>query len=180
MTDPRPYDPTTPVTYDELIRLFSLTESPVPWAYDVWDPLVRDLTHPDPHKRAFAAQLLARLAIGDPERRILRDFSAIAAVMRDPKFVTARHTLQSLWRIGLAGADALPLVLDAYEQRFRASAAEKNVTLIRTDVIVGLARLHLALSNPTIAARAEALIAAEPNDAARKKQAAIWRKTLRG
>lgn len=87
----------------------------------------------DGHKRAFAAQLLARLAISDPENRMRHDFAALAAVMKDEKTVTARHTLQSIWRVGLAGKEHRTLVLDALAKRFRECPPEKNASLVRTE-----------------------------------------------
>src|SRR5688572_13647333 len=77
------------------------TEKPVDWAYEVWDSLIEGLRHKDNHVRAISAQVLANLAKSDPENRMHKDFSALLAVTRDEKFVTARHTLQSLWKVGL-------------------------------------------------------------------------------
>jgi hypothetical protein len=50
-----------------IVGLFEMTQSPVKWAYEVRDQLVNELKHRDGHKRVFAAQLLARLAISNPE-----------------------------------------------------------------------------------------------------------------
>jgi len=166
-------------SHEALQRLFAMTEEPVDWAYDVWEDLVNDLTHEDNHKRSFSAQMLTRLAISDPEGRMLRDFPAVAAVMRDERFVTARHTMQSLWRVGLAGEDRAALVVAALETRFHDCADEKNATLIRTDAIAALARLAKATGGKEIEARADALIASETNEKERKKQKAAWRKALR-
>lgn len=165
-------------SYEALVELFRLTEQPVDWAYDVWDQLVADLTSPDNHKRAFSAQMLSRLAISDPEGRILNDFPAVAHVMRDTKFVTARHTLQSLWRIGLAGPRQLSLTLHALETRFSECLGEKNASLIRTDTIASLANLANRIGPDQIEPLATTLIAQEPDPQAQKKQQATWHKTL--
>jgi hypothetical protein len=76
------------------------TEKPVDWAYEVWDQLVEGLRHKDTHVRAISAQILANLAKSDPKNRMQKDFPALMAVTRDEKFVTARHTLQSIWKVG--------------------------------------------------------------------------------
>ncbi len=162
-----------------LQRLFEITEEPVDWAYEVWDSLLGDLTHEDNHKRSFSAQMLTRLAISDPEGRMLRDFPAVAAVMRDERFVTARHTMQSLWRAGLAGQDRAALVVEALEARFNECSGEKNASLIRTDAITALGCLTKATGEGRIGTKAEALIDSEPDEKARKKQKAAWRKALR-
>lgn len=163
-------------SYRALVELFALAEKPVNWSYDVWDRMLSQLKHSDGHHRAFAAQMLARLAISDPDKRMLRDFPRIAAVMKDEKTVTARHTLQSLWRIGLAGPKQAELVLSALEKRFRECAKEKNGSLWRTDTIECMARLAKATGDHSIEARADALIQSERDEAAQKKQRAAWRK----
>lgn len=167
--------PDRDVAYQALVGLFEMTEGPVEWAYEFWDRLLMDLTHPAGSKRAFAAQMLARLAISDPDGRMLKDFPKVAAVMKDDKTVTARHTLQSLWRVGLAGPKQKAMVVEALEERFRECAQEKNGTLVRTDVVTALGRLSKATGDEAIEARANALIEAEPNDKQRKKQRAAWR-----
>ncbi|HEX7117416.1 MAG TPA: hypothetical protein VF212_01425, partial [Longimicrobiales bacterium] len=149
------------------------------WAYEFWDRLLVDLTHRAGDRRAFAAQMLARLAISDPDGRMLKDFPKVAAVMKDEKTVTARHTLQSLWRVGLAGPKQKAMVLEALEQRFRECAQEKHGTLVRTDVVTALGRLSKATGDAAIEARVAALIDAEPDEKQRKKQRAAWRKAIR-
>lgn len=67
------------------------TNSPVGWAYEVWDDVVSDLRHKDNRVRSIAAQLLCNLTKSDPEQRILVDFPQLLNVTRDDRFVTARH-----------------------------------------------------------------------------------------
>lgn len=84
-------------------HIINATKEKVDWAYEVWDQLIGWLTDPDNHRRARAAQFLAGLAISDPDKRMLRDFPTLWEVTKDSKFVTARHSLQSIWKVGLAG-----------------------------------------------------------------------------
>ncbi len=79
------------------------TDKPVAWAYDVWDEMVASLSHKDNHQRAIAAQVLSNLAKSDPENRMLKDFDALLAVTKDERFVTARHCMQSIWKVGAVG-----------------------------------------------------------------------------
>ena len=167
------------VAYQAFVELMALAEQQVSWSYEVWDQMVGDLSHKDGHKRAFAAQLLARLALSDPENRMQRDFAALGAVLRDEKTVTARHALQSIWRVGLAGDDRRAQVLDALEKRFRECSSEKNASLVRSDTIESLGQLFRAVGDPSIEARAEALMASETDERARKKQRASWRSATR-
>ena len=122
-------------------HLLAAAETPVDWAYTAWDGLLAGLTHPDHHVRAISAQLLCSLARSDPEGRMLSDFPALLAVTRDERFVTARHCLQALWKIGLAGAAQQEMVVAGLADRFAGCAAEKNCTLIRYDIIVDLKNL---------------------------------------
>lgn len=168
--------PDRDVAYQALCTLFEMAEEPVDWAYKVWDDLLDDLAHREGSTRAFAAQMLARLAISDPDARMLNDFPRIAAVMKDEKTVTARHTLQSLWRIGLAGPEQRDLVVRAYEARFGECAGEKGGRIFRRDVVAGLGKLWKATGEEGVRARADALIDSEPAEKERKQQMAAWRK----
>lgn len=162
--------------YAAFTQLLETTKQPVDWADDVWDDLVDKLSHADNHTRAIAAQLLANLAISDKNDRMRESFPRLLAVSRDPRFVTARHTMQTIWRVGLAGDSQLRLVLDGMSLRFRDCAAEKNSTLIRSDIITGLKQLFLATGSEDLAQTALDLIETADDEKYRKKYTAIWRK----
>ena len=165
-------------SYRALKELFSMTEEPVDWAYDVWDRLLEDLEHKEGSVRAFTSQLLTRLAVSDPEGRMLEDFPKVAAVMRDEKTVTARHTVQSLWRIGLAGEEQRAMVVEELAGYFDECASEKRGRIFRRDVLEGLGRLASATDDESIEGRAEALIESEQKEKERKKLRAAWREGL--
>src|SRR5919109_3930036 len=80
--------------------ILEATEKPVDWAYEAWDQLVEGLSHKDNHVRAISAQLLCSLAKSDPENRMKKNFPALMEVTKDKRFVTARHCIQSIWRVG--------------------------------------------------------------------------------
>jgi hypothetical protein len=69
----------------------------------------------------FAAQLLCNLAKSDPQNRMLADFDALLAVTKDKRFVTSRHSLQALWKVGAAGEEQKALLLDALQTRYYVS-----------------------------------------------------------
>lgn len=162
--------------YLELLRM---TEVRVDWAYAVWDGLKADLAHRDNHLRSIASQLLCQLAVSDPEGRILTDLPALLAVTRDERFVTARHCLQSLWKIGLAGPRQMELVLERLTERFGNCSGEKHATLIRYDIIESLRKLYGRVPDGRIRERALELIETEEDPAYKKKYAAVWRKQPR-
>jgi hypothetical protein len=156
--------------------ILAATEQTVDWAYAVWDEMLAKLSHPDNHQRAISAQLLCNLAKSDPEQRILGDFETLLAVTKDERFVTARHTLQALWKIGVVGKQQQALVVEGLTQRFNECSVEKNCTLIRYDIIQDLRSLFDAVREASIRERALELIETEPDLKYRKKYASLWKK----
>ncbi|WP_047979765.1 hypothetical protein [Ornithinibacillus contaminans] len=161
--------------YESFQSIMEAIDKPVDWAYDVWEQLVENLTHSDNHERARAAQFLCGLAKSDHEKRILKDFNAIWQVTYDKKFVTARHTIQSIWKIGLAGPEQKELLLIHLADRYRSCINEKNYTLIRHDILVGLRKLYDQIDDESIKTGALQLIEEEEDPKYKKKYATVWR-----
>jgi len=154
--------------------LMESTRTPVPWADEVWDDVVALLAHPNNRTRAIAAQVLCNLAGSDREERILEDLEALVEVTRDERFVTARHCMQSLWKVGVAGQRQRERLLDALDTRFRECVAEKNCTLIRYDICVSLRKIFDETGDDAVRARALQLIPTEDDPKYRKKYARVW------
>lgn len=160
--------------------LSEATSTHVPWAREVWDELVDGLAADDNRQRSICAQLLANLAAhSDPDARILADLDRLGAVMRDERFVTARHATQAFWRVGLGGDAQAEAVIDVLSTRFRDCVGEKNAALVRTDIATALGHLDGACASAAITSAVESLLAEEPDEGARRKQAAAWRKARR-
>ena len=162
--------------YHAFLYLLEATDKPVDWAYDVWDDMVAMLRQGDNHQRAIAAQLLANLAKSDPQKRMLRDFDALLAVTRDERFVTARHCMQSIWKVGAAGKEQQEKLVDGLAGRFRECISEKNCTLIRYDILEGFRKLYDVVRDEGIRERALALIETEADSKYRKKHATLWKR----
>jgi len=156
--------------------LMEVTEKPVDWAYEAWDELVDGLTHKDNHVRAISSQVLANLAKSDPKGRMFKDFEKLLNVTKDARFVTARHCLQSIWKVGLAGKNAQGLVVEGLEKRYKECIDEKNGTLIRYDIIVDLRNLYDATTSSEIKEKALELIELETDLKYKKKYASVWKK----
>ncbi len=156
--------------------LMSITEKPVDWAYEAWDELIAGLTHKDNHVRAIAGQLLANLAKSDSEGRIFKDFDKLLNVTKDERFVTARHVLQNIWKVGLAGKNAQQLVVKGLEKRFEECIKERNTTLIRYDIIVDFRNLYDAVKDEAVKEKALELIEIEKDLKYKKKYTTVWRK----
>jgi len=155
-------------------HILKITEKPVDWAYEVWDQLVEGLRHKDNHVRAISAQILANLAKSDPQNRMRRDFPALMNVTKDEKFVTARHTLQSIWKVGME-PKMQKTVVEALASRFQDCITEKNWTLIRYDIIQDLRNLYDAVKDERIKQKALELIETEEDGKYKKKYASVWK-----
>lgn len=155
--------------------LIEATNQSVDWAYAVWDDMVKALTHKDNHIRAIAAQLLNNLAKSDPEQRILKDFDALLAVTKDARFVTARHCMQSLWKIGVVSKVHQDRLVAGLEGRYNECITEKNGSLIRSDILESLRHVYDVVKDESIRTRALALIESESDPKYRKKYAGLWK-----
>lgn len=156
-------------------RALADTVDKVDWAETVWDETVERLTDTDNHNRSIAAQVLCHLARSAPGRAAA-DLPSIIAVTHDERFVTARHTLQSLWRIGLADEACRARVIEALETRFLDCTDEKNATLIRNDIVEGLARIHRLDPKAGTDELVTDLIGRETDPKYRSKYQRTWRK----
>lgn len=161
--------------YQSFEDIMNATTEKVDWAYEVWDELVAGLASKDNHQRSRSAQYLSHLAISDPEKRIVSDFPKLWAVTYDEHFVTARHTLQAIWRVGLAGKEQLNMVMEHLERRFYDGTNEKNYTLTRNDIIQDLRHLYDQLGDENIKATALKLIGTVDDPKYQKKYAKIFR-----
>lgn len=161
--------------YKSFVLLLEMMEEEVEWTYEVWNEWLERLSSPDPLDRARAGQFLCYLAISDPEKRILRDFDTIWKVTYDEKFVTARHTLQASWRVGLAGEDQRQMLLKHYGMRFEEAGVEKNGTLLRSDITKNLKQLYDTTKDVEIKQFSLSLIELEENINYKKKYEKIWK-----
>ena len=152
------------------------TDQPVDWAYEIWDELVGNLTDKDNHNRAIAAQILCNLAKSDPKNRALKDFEKLLQVTKDERFVTARHCMQSLWKIGVAGTKQQKIYMEGLERRFRECRSEKNCTLIRYDILQSFRNVYDVTKDEKIKGKALELIEIEEDPKYRKKYLSLWRK----
>jgi len=157
------------------LTILEATDQPVDWSYEVWELLLENLRHKDNHHRAIAAQVLCNLAKSDPQERMLRDFPSLLAVTKDERFVTARHCLQALWKVGVAGKKQQILLMDGLETRYKECVAEKNSTLIRYDIIENFRKLYDQVRDDRIRKKALELIESEEDLKYRKKYATLWK-----
>ena len=155
--------------------ILNVTEKPVDWAYDVWDEMLASLTHKDNHVRAIAAQILCNLARSDPKERILKDFSSLLEVTRDDRFVTARHCMQALWKVGVAGKKQQKAYMEGLELRYKECITESNTTLIRYDILQSMHNVYDKVKDEKIRKTALELIQLEEDPKYRAKYTSIWK-----
>ena len=165
--------------YESFQYIIKLTNEPVNWAYDVWNDLLLQLKNGDNHQRAIAAQLLSNLAKSDPENRMFTDVDKIFEVTRDEKFVTARHSLQCLWKIAIVNEQLQKKVAGYLFYRFHTCNTEKNCTLIRYDIIEVLRKIYDNTYDEDIKQKTLALIETEDDLKYRKKYITLWKDILR-
>ena len=151
------------------------TNRPVDWAYDVWEDLLASLKTGDNRQRAIASQVLCALAKSDPELRMVKDLPALLAVTKDERFVTARHCMQSLWKIGVEGEKQRAALMNGLQARFKECSTEKNCTLIRYDILESMLQIYSVVKEEGIRSTALALIETEPDLKYRKKYSSLWR-----
>ncbi|RYF96962.1 MAG: hypothetical protein EOO02_21405, partial [Chitinophagaceae bacterium] len=121
--------------YNAFQKLLLETENEVDWIYEVWDEIVKLAGDNDNHLRTISVQLISNLAKSDHKKRLPGDFEKLYKVTFDDKFVTARHSLRCLWKIGIVNKEYLDLLTDALSKRFREALREKNGTLLRFDIL---------------------------------------------
>lgn len=162
-------------SYEAYLYILQATEKQVDWAYEVWDDLLEGLTDKDNHQRSRSAQYLANLAKSDPENRMLTDLPRLWEVTKDEKFVTARHSLQSFWKVGLGGAEQKDLVMEFMVKRFKNGTDEKNFTMIRFDILQNMRHLYDLLNDEDIKQTAMDLIETVEEEKYKKKYKSVWR-----
>ncbi len=147
----------------------------VDWADAVWDKLITLLASPNNRVRSIAGQALCAFAASADHSKVSRDLGTILLTSHDERFVTARHILQSIWRIGLCSDALRHDLLIQLEQTFRNCTGEKNWTLIRFDIVCGLRELYDATGDKAVRDAAGGLIGLEDSEKYRKKYASAWR-----
>lgn len=165
------------VRYEAFRYLQKETQQPVDWAYEAWDTLVEMIRNGNNHERGIAAQLLTNLAKSDPEKRMRRDFDLLVKQTHDPKFVTARTTLQLFWKIGIIDREYQDLVTDRLLKRYEEAATEDNITSIRYDIQENLRKIYDQFREDSIKEKALALIEKENNLKHQEKYRGLWRRS---
>ena len=159
------------VAYQEML---TLTVEPVDWADSVVTEVFLQLSNTNNRNRSIAAQLLCRLAKSDNSKRILQDFPKLFNTVKDERFVTARHALQSMWIVACVGDQYRKKVLDSLKEWYFECASHKNCTLIRYDIIESLRKIYDDTKDETIPALAEGLIVQEKDAKYQKKYRTLW------
>lgn len=158
--------------YQELI---GMVDHPVEWSYEVWDDLIVKLTDSNGQVKSTSAQLLSLLAAySDPDKRILVDFERVFQTTYDPKFVTARQSLKRIWKIARAGIDQERLVVDALKKRYMDAGNEKNVILIRSDIIESYKKIFNMRKDLKVKQMALVLIDLEMDSTVKEKYSKLW------
>ena len=164
--------------YEAFQHVLQVTDRPVDWSYEVWDEMIAMLSSKDNHERAIAAQVLCNLARSDPQESMLKDLPALLRLTKDERFVTARHCMQALWKLGVAGKKQRVTLTRGLERRFQECSREKNRTLIRYDIEQSLRSVYDGTQDETVRAKALELIETESDLKYRKKYSTLWSRKI--
>ena len=164
--------------YSSYRHAIEITNEPVSWAYEVWDDLLQMTETGDNHQRTIAAQLLSNLTKSDPEHRMIQDFDKVMKVTHDDKFVTARHSLQAVWKIAIVDNELQTMVISKISDRFKSCTAEKNCTLIRYDIIEVFRKIYNMIPDRELKDKALELLETENDLKYRKKYLSLWKDIL--
>ena len=165
--------------YTSFQYILHVTDHPVNWAYEVWNDLLDLIRKGDNHQRSIAVQVLSNLAKSDPDKRMLKDLDQLIAITKDEKFVTARHSLQSLWKIAVVSEELKKKVINYLQTRFDECVHEKNYTLIRYDILEVLRKIYDDVHDQQLKNMALILIEKENDEKYRKKYTGLWKDILK-
>lgn len=169
------HDKDTDRRYESFRFIIELTNQPVDWAYEAWDDLLLLTRNGDNHQRTIAVQALSNLAKSDPDQRMLKDLDALLVVTRDEKFVTARHSLQCLWKVGIASEKLKEEVVSQLSKRFNECIVEKNCTLIRYDILEVFRKMYDQVKDERLKEYSLQLIETVDDPKYRKKYLGLWK-----
>jgi hypothetical protein len=155
--------------------LMELTDKPVDFAYDIWNDLLDILKNGNNTGRSIAAQLLCNLAKSDKEKRMDKDLPKLFEATKDENFVTTRHTLLSLWKVGIVNSPLLKKVIKGLEKRFNECIDEKNCTLLRYDICCVFRKMFDNLLDENIYKASLKLIETEKDEKYKKKYLGVWK-----
>lgn len=161
--------------YQALQNLLTATESEVDWVYEVWDDVVKLAGDKDNHLRTISVQLISNLAKSDHNYKLPADFEKLYQVTFDDKFVTARHSLQSLWKIGVVNKEYRKMLTDALSKRFKEALREKNGTLLRYDILEIFKKIYQVTNDQSVRQIALGLIVIEADPKYKKKYSMLWK-----
>lgn len=147
----------------------------VDWADAAWSLFLDLLRHKDNRVRSIAGQTLCGLAPSASSRLVGYDLDALIEATRDERFVTARHILLALWKVGIADTKVRAALTAKLSTRYKSCASEKNATLVRYDILCTLRRLFDATTDEAVKASALRLVELEQDPKYRKKYAGAWR-----
>jgi hypothetical protein len=170
------------VRLNALQTLLKLTETPVDWAYEVWDLLLEKLENENSYQRSIGIMLLCNLAKSDSEDRLKLTLDRLLFHTKDEKFITSRQCIQNIWKAAATTRTNREKVLKHLEKRFMECEQEKHYNLLRQDMIQSFVMLNQHTEDRTLLARARALVEKEQNAKYRKQYEALikvkWRIAL--
>ena len=110
---------------------------------------------------------------------MLKDLDKLLVVTKDEKFVTARHSLQCLWKIGITSAELREKLVKALSLRFKDCSEEKNGTLTRFDIMEVFRKIFDKVPDENLLNTSVMLINTEPEAKYKKKYLGVWKDVMK-
>ncbi len=161
--------------YEAFLELTRMTNERVDWFSEAADELFLMCRAGDYHQRAMSVQLLANLAKSDPERQVLARVDELLRVTADERITTARHALQSFWKIAIVDVASRERVNEVLSERFERSFAEENGTLLRYDIHGVLRKVFDHTSDAKLVELATSWLERETDEKSRRKSRTVWK-----
>lgn len=131
--------------------LMKTTDVPIDNQVAFWESMACAAIHKNSHLRSLAGQLMCRLVINnDREQLFFKYEQLIKNLCQDDIFITARHTIRSLWFIALGSDEHFKWYVSYIKSRYIASFSEKNGPMIRFDLFEGCMSAIEILEETTI------------------------------
>lgn len=114
--------------------LLKKTEEKVDWFDDAFGVLIGKLDEDNSFQRSIGVMLLANLAKSDTTRVLAGYIDNIVGHTRDEKFITARQTIQNLWKFAVVNEEYKTTIVKHLTEQFADCIYGKHYNLIRLDI----------------------------------------------
>ncbi|WDV46324.1 hypothetical protein PV797_01185 [Clostridiaceae bacterium M8S5] len=131
-----------------LDTLLGITNEKVKWIYEVWDIFVEKLDSSNSYQRSIGIFMLSNLVKSDYENRFFDVINKYLELMEDERFITARQTIQSSWKVAIAKKTLRNKIANYLLKMFLDNKhLSSHANLIRKDITQSLVNINNLYKN---------------------------------